>query len=74
VANARQILTRLMVYEGNLSKVKQEGKALLVDWNRLLEKTVPSSALRADSPSIPYNRSQGANGQNLPGDEAIKVE
>ena len=74
VANARLILTRLMVYEGNLSKVKLEGEALLVDWNRLLEKTVPSSALRADSPSIPYNRSQGTSGQTLPGDEAIKVE
>jgi len=75
IANGRQILTRLMVYESNLAKVKQEGKVLLADWHRLLEKTVPSSALRADSPSIPYNRTQRANGQTLPGgNDTIKVE
>jgi hypothetical protein len=75
VEKAREILTRLMVYESNLSKLKLEGQALLGDWNALLEKTVPSSALRADSPSLPYNRGVGRDGLELPeSGNTIKVE
>lgn len=75
VQQARDILTRLMVYENNISKLKQEGKVLLVDWNKLLEKTVPSSSLRADSPSLPYNHSHRADGQSIPSSgSTIKIE
>lgn len=74
VQKARDVLTRLMVYENNLSKLKQEGQALLVDWNQLLEKTVPAPSLRADSPSLPYNHSRQSGG-NLPGSgSTIKIE
>jgi len=75
IQRARDVLTRLMVYENNLSKLKQEGRALLSDWNRLLEKTVPTSALRADSPSLPYNHSRQSGAGNLPDSgSTIKVE
>ena len=77
VKKAREVLTRMMVYESNLSKVKQEGKLLLFDWNRLLEKTVPASALRADSPSLPYNHSQRSGSGNSPFSDSgstIKIE
>jgi len=75
VERARDVLTRLMVYENNLSKLKQEGRALLTDWNRLLEKSVPTSALRADSPSLPYNHSRQSGGRNFPDSgSSIKVE
>lgn len=75
VQKARDILTRLMVYEGNLSKVKQEGKFLLAEWNQLLEKTVPSRSLRADSPSLPYNHGNQSQGQEFPGSgNSIQVE
>ena len=75
VEKARDVLTRLMVYENNLSKLKQEGTSLLIDWNRLLEKTVPASALRADSPSLPYNHSRQSSGSKPPvSGSTIKVE
>jgi len=75
VQKARDILTRMMVYEGNLSKVKQEGHLLLLDWNRLLEKTVPAASLRADSPSLPYNHSQRSGRSSFSGnDSTIKIE
>lgn len=75
VEKARDILTRLMVYENNLSKLKQEGKVLLADWNRLLEKTVPASSLRADSPSLPYNHSNRSAGDNIQDSgSSIKIE
>ena len=75
VKKAREILTRLMVYENSLSKIKQEGKALLIDWNQLLGKTVPAPALRADSPSLPNNHSRQSGSHNLPDSgSTIKIE
>lgn len=75
VKKAREILTRLMVYENSLSKIKLEGKALLIDWNQLLGKTVPAPALRADSPSLPNNHSRQSGTQNFPNSgSTIKVE
>ncbi|NWK54867.1 hypothetical protein HW115_04555 [Verrucomicrobiaceae bacterium N1E253] len=75
IQQARDILGRLMVYESNLARVKQEGNALLSDWNKLLEKTVPAGSLRADSPSLPYNHSQRSSGEGLPDSgSTIKIE
>lgn len=75
IKKARGVLTRLMVYEGNLAKIKQEGKALLMDWNQILEKTVPAQALRADSPSLPYNHGEQLRNGGLPDSgSTIKVE
>ena len=75
VQKARDVLTRLMIYEGNLAKIKHEGQLLLRDWNSLLEKTVPAAALRADSPSLPYNYSQSSDNGQFSGQEStIKIE
>jgi hypothetical protein len=75
VVKARNVLTRLMVYERNLSNLRQEGQVLLRDWNKLMEETVPAPALRADSPSLPYNHGLGGQRGGLPGSSsAIKVE
>ena len=64
-----------MVYERNLSNLRQEGQALLNDWNELLDGTVPAASLRADSPSLPYNHGQGDHRGSLPrSSSAIKIE
>jgi hypothetical protein len=75
IEKARGVLTRLMVYEGNLAKIKKEGQALLLDWNQILEKTVPAKALRADSPSLPYNQGDQSRNGGLPDSgSTIKIE
>ena len=75
IEKARGVLTRLMVYEGNLAKIKKEGEALLLDWNQILEKTVPTKALRADSPSLPYNQGDQSRRGGLPDSgNTIKIE
>jgi hypothetical protein len=75
IEKARGVLTRLMVYESNLAKIKKEGEALLVDWNQILEKTVPAMALRADSPSLPYNQGDQSRNGGLPDSgNTIKIE
>ncbi|BDS08506.1 hypothetical protein NT6N_35460 [Oceaniferula spumae] len=73
VEKARSVLARLMIYERDLHNLRIQGKSILSDWNELLEQTVPAEALRADSPSIPYN--QGSEGGGLPGSSSvIKVD
>ncbi|MCP5538324.1 MAG: hypothetical protein H7A51_19085 [Akkermansiaceae bacterium] len=75
IAQARNVMGRLMVYERNLNNLRKEGQAILKDWNRLLENTVPAPALRADSPSLPYNHGQGSQSGSLPDSSSvIKVE
>lgn len=78
VAKARAVLARLMIYERNLSNLKKEGQVILGEWNALLESTVPSAALRADSPSLPYNHSQGSQPAGIPlhqdGEPVIKID
>lgn len=75
IAEARELLSRLMVYEANIHKLKEEGDAMLVEWNSLLDRTVPTESLRADSPSLPYNHSIMAGDIPLSGsDPLIKVD
>ncbi|MBT8037481.1 MAG: hypothetical protein KJO21_08045 [Verrucomicrobiae bacterium] len=74
MVKARDVLSRLMVYERNLSNLRKEGQALFDDWNQLLEATVPAAALRADSVSLPYNHSFGSRRGSLPSSSSsIKV-
>ncbi|MBT8044229.1 MAG: hypothetical protein KJO79_04700, partial [Verrucomicrobiae bacterium] len=71
IAQARNIMSRLMVYERNLNTLRKEGQAIFKDWNALLENTVPAPALRADSPSLPYNHGQGGQSGILPGSSSV---
>jgi hypothetical protein len=75
IAKARNVMARLMVYERNLTNIRREGQGIMKDWNDLLEGSVPAPALRADSPSLPYNHGQGGQSGGLPGSSSvIKVE
>jgi len=75
IKKARNVLARLMVYERDLNNLRQQGKGILKDWNSLLENTVPSEVLRADSPSLPYNQGYGVQPSVLPDSSSvIKVD
>lgn len=55
-ANARSLLARLNDHQEKTRSLRDEGKGLLADWNALISSSIPSDALRADSPSLPTNQ------------------
>jgi hypothetical protein len=65
VEEARILMARLAVHQEQTAMLREEAAGLLGDWNRLVAHSIPTSELRADSPSLPAN--QGGNSlQNLP--------
>lgn len=75
VATARKVMQRLVVYESNLNNLRAEGEGILKDWNQFIERTSPTDALRADSPSLPCNHGQGKSPGDLPeSSSVIKVK
>ncbi len=54
-AEARSLLTRLSEHQEKTRALRDEGAALLAAWNILMGESIPSAALRADSPSLPAN-------------------
>ena len=71
IEQAREVLARLMLYERNLNNLRNEGSAILADWNAIIKDTVPASTLRADSPSLPYNHGQENEPMILPGSSSV---
>lgn len=53
---ARELLARLNEHQEKTRSLRDEGKSLLEDWNALMGGSIPSEALRADSPSLPANQ------------------
>ena len=60
VAQARELLERLMDYQEQSRALRAEGVALLDAWNSLIERSIPAGELRADSPSLPSNQQDAA--------------
>jgi hypothetical protein len=56
VADARDLLTRLTAYQEKSRALRDEGAELLGAWNQLVERSIPSAQLRADSPTLPANQ------------------
>jgi hypothetical protein len=56
VAAARALLSRLADYQEKTRDLRAEGIVLLDAWNHLMENSIPSQDLRADSPSLPANQ------------------
>lgn len=65
VEEARELLGRLADHQEKSSALRAEATQILGDWNRLIGRSIPSSDLRADSPSLPGNQ-QNAAVPNLP--------
>ncbi len=56
VAEARDLLDRLDAYQEKTRALRDEGTALLDSWNSLVQRSIPTGDLRADSPSLPENQ------------------
>ncbi len=61
VAEARALLIRLADYQEKSQLLRAEGIELLDSWNRLVEHSIPSGELRADSPTLPINQQDAAD-------------
>ncbi len=61
VAEARDLLIRLANYKEKCRVLRSEGAELLGSWNTLVEKSIPTPALRADSPTLPSNQVDAAD-------------
>jgi hypothetical protein len=61
VAEARQLLIRLADYQEKSRALRLEGAELLDSWNRLIERSIPATDLRADSPTLPTNQQDAAD-------------
>ena len=58
VAEARDLLVRLTDYQEKSRALRGEGVALMDAWNSLLDRSLPTDGLRADSPSLPSNQAE----------------
>lgn len=56
VAESRELLKRLATYQENSRALREEGSSILAAWNHLVELSIPTPVLRADSPSLPANQ------------------
>ena len=61
VAQARELLVRLADYQEKSRAMRTEGVALLDAWNHLVERSIPTGELRADSPTLPTNQQDAAD-------------
>jgi len=53
---ARSILSRVADYREQSRNLRELGAGILADWNQLIDQSIPSSELRADSLSLPANQ------------------
>ncbi|RYD21587.1 MAG: hypothetical protein EOP88_10805 [Verrucomicrobiaceae bacterium] len=77
VAQARELLTRLADYQEKTQTLRAEGAELLDAWNQLVERSIPASQLRADSPTLPTNQQDAADTPRPAGldtTELIKIQ
>lgn len=77
VEQARSLLLKLMDYQEKSQSLRAEGAELLDAWNALVQKSIPASDLRADSPSLPANQQDAADAplpSTLISTEAIELE
>lgn len=77
VAAARTLLGRLMDYQEQSRLLRAEGGDLLEAWNRLIGHSLPTTELRADSPSLPANQEDRANSPRPAGlntTESIQIQ
>lgn len=77
VAEARELLARLQDYQEKSLSLRSEGAALLESWNHLVEGSIPSAELRADSPTLPMNQQDAADSPrsvSLDTSESIQIK
>ncbi|MFU8894440.1 MAG: hypothetical protein ACNA8L_12520 [Luteolibacter sp.] len=60
VAQARAIHARLADFHEQSRQLRGLGADILTEWNELIERSIPTADLRADSPSLPANQDDAA--------------
>ncbi|MEO5716330.1 MAG: hypothetical protein ABIT37_22815 [Luteolibacter sp.] len=77
VTEARTLLVRLSDYQEKSRMLRAEGIQLLDSWNHLVEHSIPSGELRADSPTLPINQQDAADAPRpagLSSSESIQIQ
>lgn len=77
VDTARQLMEKLVRYQEQSRALREEGHELLTAWNQLVNRALPSEALRADSPSLPSNQLDAHESPRPPGwtsNELIQIQ
>lgn len=77
VSRARELLARLQDYQERSSLLRNEAAELLSAWNHLIERSIPSRDLRADSPTLPVNQQDAADAPrsgSFSTSESIKIQ
>lgn len=67
VAESRELLKRLATYQENSRALREEGSGILTAWNHLVELSIPTPVLRADSPSLPANQDHANRSEQAAG-------
>lgn len=73
-AHARVLLERLEQYQEKSRTLRDEGKLILEDWNKLMDASVPHQILRADSPSVSSNLLKSSRLNQIPESDAVKIQ
>jgi hypothetical protein len=60
VSKARSLLNRLAEYQERTRALRAEGIGLLDAWNQLVDQSIPTAGLRADSPSLTANQGESS--------------
>jgi hypothetical protein len=58
-AKAQELLEKLKTKGSELTKIKTELEAALVEWNQLVNNATPNEVLLPESPTLPQNQSAG---------------
>jgi len=77
VEEARQLLVGLMDHQERSRALRAEAMVLLDSWDSLVERSIPATELRADSPSLPFNQQDAAAAARPAGflsSETIKIQ
>jgi hypothetical protein len=73
VAEARELLSRLSDYQERVQALRSESTGLLDSWNHLIERSIPSSELRADSPTLPQNQQNVTTPRSVTGQNPTEL-
>ncbi|MFK7849939.1 MAG: hypothetical protein AB8D78_03075 [Akkermansiaceae bacterium] len=73
-AQARSLMARLTEHQQKTRELRDEGTLLLEDWNQLMETSIPTQVLRADSPSIPSNQINPKKPVSPTSDNSVNIQ
>ncbi|TAE88880.1 MAG: hypothetical protein EAZ65_02475 [Verrucomicrobia bacterium] len=73
VARARDLMIRIGGFQEKSRSLREEGQLLMEEWNALVADSIPSTMLRADSPTLP-GHPRHAESSGLDSSKAIELQ